>query len=78
VEDVMALIFIVGSGAVGKTAGCLLSEMGHRVRFVDVYESRVRALRAKGYDACLANDLDHEPGSFIFLAPEDKRALSLV
>ena len=74
----MALIFIVGSGAVGKAAGCLLSEMGHCVRYVDVHESRVMALRAKGYDACLANDIYREPGSFIFLAPEDERALSLV
>ena len=68
----MALIFIVGSGAVGTTAGCLLSKMGHRVRYVDVCESRVKALRAKGYDACMANDIDREPGSFIYLAPADK------
>mgnify|MGYP001791574862 CR=1 FL=1 len=68
----MARIFIVGSGTVGTTAGCLLSRMGHRVTFVDFYEIRVRALRAKGYDACLANDINREPGSLIFIASEDK------
>ncbi len=68
----MALIFIVGSGAVGTTAGCLLSRMGHRVTFVDFHESGVSALRAEGREACLANDIDREPRSFIFLASEEK------
>lgn len=68
----MALIFIVGSGFAATTAGSLLSDMGHRVTFVDFHESGVNALRAKGYDACLANDIDCQPGAFIFLASEYK------
>jgi UDPglucose 6-dehydrogenase len=63
----MARIFIVGSGVVGTATGCGLSQMGHAVTFVDVLESRVDALRADGYDACLGIDLRGEPGSFIFL-----------
>ena len=68
----MALIFIVGSGAVATTAGRLLSDMGHSVTFVEFSASAVNVLRAKGYEACLANDINSEPGSFIFLASEDK------
>ena len=68
----MAHIFIVGSGTVATTAGSLLCEMGHRVTFVDVHEHGVAVMRSRGYDACLANDIDHESGSFIFLASEDR------
>jgi hypothetical protein len=68
----MAHIFMVGSGTVATTAGSLLCEMGHRVTFVDVHERGVAAMRPNGYDACLANDIDHESGPFIFLASEDR------
>ena len=67
----MAHIFIMGSGTVAMTAGDLLCEMGHRVTFVDVHERGVAAMRSKGYDACLANDIDHESEPFIYLASED-------
>jgi hypothetical protein len=68
----MAHIFIVGSGTVATTAGGLLCEMGYRVTFVDVHELVVAAIRSKGYDACLANDIDHASGPLIFLASEDR------
>ena len=63
----MARIFIVGSGVVGTATGYGLSQMGHQVTFVDVFERRVDALRAEGHDACFGLDLGNEPGSFIFL-----------
>jgi UDPglucose 6-dehydrogenase len=63
----MARIFIVGSGVVGTATGFGLSLMGHQVTFVDILRSRVDALRAEGYDACLGLDLRGEPDSFIFL-----------
>mgnify|MGYP001796366402 CR=1 FL=1 len=68
----MAHIFIMGSGNFTMTAADLLCEMGHRVTFVDVHEHGVAAMRSKGYDACLANDIDHKSEPYIFWASEDR------
>lgn len=58
---------IVGAGVVGTASGRGLASVGHRVTFVDVDRRRVEALRAEGFDACEAVELQDEP-TFVFLS----------
>jgi UDPglucose 6-dehydrogenase len=59
-------VVIIGSGVVGGSTGKGFAAAGHRVRFVDIDERRVEALRAEGYAASTTVDLPSEP-SFVFL-----------
>jgi UDPglucose 6-dehydrogenase len=59
-------VVIIGSGVVGGSTGKGFAAAGHAVRFVDVDEARVAALRGEGYAATTTVDLPDQP-AFIFL-----------
>jgi UDPglucose 6-dehydrogenase len=63
----MARAIIVGGGTVGEPTGRGLERAGHSVSFVDVNETRVQALQAKGLAASTKIDLSGPP-AFVFIA----------
>ena len=62
----MSEIVIIGSGVVGTATGKGFASHGHPVRFVDVNQARVDALRAEGYRAGGEIELPETP-AFVFL-----------
>ena len=62
----MAEVVIIGSGVVGSSTGKGFAAAGHAVRFVDIDQGRVEALRAEGYTAATTVELPDRP-AFVFL-----------
>jgi UDPglucose 6-dehydrogenase len=62
----VADVVIIGSGVVGGSTGKGFAAAGHAVRFVDIDQGRVEALRAEGYTATTTVELPDRP-AFVFL-----------
>jgi UDPglucose 6-dehydrogenase len=68
-------VVIIGSGVVGSSTGKGFAAAGHAVRFVDIDDGRVGALRGEGYRATTTVELPDRP-AFIFLTlPTPNREL---
>lgn len=60
-------IVIVGAGVVGEATGKGLAKKGHHVSFVDVNPQRIAHLRAQGFPANIAQELDWSQPDIIML-----------
>jgi len=50
-------IAVIGAGVVGSATGKGLSSIGHKITFCDIDESKLKKLRAEGFDACATKQL---------------------
>jgi UDPglucose 6-dehydrogenase len=64
----MARIIIVGSGVVGQATGKGFAKKGHRISYVDINPHTITRLRAEGFDALTAAEVDWATVDIVLLA----------